>query len=894
MQFVDGLDLRAVFDQAVRRGIRIELGFLLHVFQRVCEGLEYAHRLRDARGRPLGVVHRDVSPQNVLVGFDGDVKLIDFGIAKASERLTRTVIGTIKGKYGYMSPEQVRGLPVDHRSDLFSLGICMHELLTRKRLFHAAHEVIVMEMIKDARVKPPRQIDPKIPVALERIVMRALAADASARYPSAADVYADLQAFAFSEGVEWSKPRIAEYMQRTFDRGAAKPSGVSVPPGPPPSARSAIPGQRRSSVARATDAVRVQEQVMSENKGSDLDVFEGLTSKRNASRPATASVPPPPPSRSVPPPPPRSRAATQMGLGLPPMPGALPRTSTPPIAPPPSRVNTGAPPPPPPPSRVNSAPLPPPPAPIAAAPPPAAAPVPAVPPPAPPPSAQARGAMVDMDWDDEDEKTHIYDKDVSKDVRDQVASARPTNGSAATPLPAPLPPPPANPKATMVGLGAALPPPPSRAVSDRPPPPPPPSRAPRSDAPAGASAAPAALPEVPFAAAAAPSTPAPAAPSVRPANASQPAPALQRAEATQVIRPKGGSTGLVIGALAVAAIAGVGGFVWMSGRPGNLLVNVDVKGAAGVPLKVLVDGTEKCSDVPCRVENLAAGQHGVKVVAGESATTATVEIQAGKDTRADLVLEVAAKKTGLKLSSTQTGLKVEIDGGSPRALPVDEDSLKPGKHVLKFTGPGTRYGTKELEVVLEEGQIKSIDDIKVPLKSIKAKFAIPTKGARVLLDDGTGKKVELKDETTHELETGKSYTVTASAPGFEDYSQKIELGDEPEMTVKVELAEKGKPAGGPIAAAPAPVPAVPVTAPAAAPPAPATGGDGSLFVNTLPPSACVVDGTPRGRTPFTIKISPGSHSITCVAKDGDETLKKSSTTQVKSGETAKVILKLRD
>src|SRR5260221_14456726 len=116
---------------------------LLYVFTRIGEGLSYAHSRKDVNGEPISIVHRDVSPQNIIVSWDGDVKLIDFGIAKAAGKLSRTQVGTIKGKFGYMSPEQVRGVDVDQRADVFSLGICMWELLTLKRLFLADNELLV-------------------------------------------------------------------------------------------------------------------------------------------------------------------------------------------------------------------------------------------------------------------------------------------------------------------------------------------------------------------------------------------------------------------------------------------------------------------------------------------------------------------------------------------------------------------------------------------------------------------------------------------------------------------------------------------------------------------------------------------------------------------------------
>ncbi|MGZ3421998.1 MAG: protein kinase domain-containing protein [Polyangiales bacterium] len=895
LEFVEGFDLRAIFDRAAKQGIRLELPFVLHVFMKVCEGLEYAHRKRDPQGRHLSLVHRDVSPQNVLVSFAGEVKLIDFGIAKSNGKLSKTQVGTIKGKYGYMSPEQVRGLPLDGRSDLFSLGICMWEMLTRKRLFSADNEMLILERIKEADVTPPKRIDPTVPEAVQQMVLRALSRDVNDRYPSAADLYADLQAFAFSEGLVWGKEAVAEYMQRTFGSGAAKPS---------PTARG-LNGALNEHSSPGGPHARVQEQKMSDNKGSDLDVFEGLTSKRgNAPPPRTSGAPPPPPaSRSVPPPPPpRSRAATQMGMGLPPMP-SHPRTSTPPIAPPPSRQNTGA---------QQAVPLPPPPS-MRGAPPPPSPP----PPGPPPPSAQARGAMVDMDWDDEDEKTHVYDKDIVQQEMRRSTSNMPA------PLPPPAPPPAAGSpvlKSTMVGMAQPLPPPPRS--SDRPLPPPPPSRSkPPSIGGMGAAPPPPPPPAPPPPQVLPPMNvmhgvpvpPPPAhppaaamtAPMVQPvpAPAPQPAPMAPPArpvDATQVIRPKSGSSvGLIIGGLVVAAAAGVGGFFWMSSRPGNVLVNVEVKGPKGTAVKVSLDGQEKCSDSTCRIEGVSPGAHTVKAIAGDVEKKATLQVEPGKDAIANLSLEVAAKSTGVKLASSQTGLKVEIDGGSPRALPVDDDSLKPGEHTLKFTGPGSRYGTKEMKVTLEEGQMKAIEDVKLPLKSVKAKFAVATKGAKAFLDDGSIKKTEIKDGDALELDTTKSYTVTATAPNMEDYSKKVEFGDDAEQAIKIELSEKGKPA--PAAPPPAaPVVAVgpkPVPGPAAPPPAPpepAAGGDGKLLVNTLPPSACMVDGAPKGKTPFTISIAPGSHTVKCTAKDGDDVLQKSTTVTVKAGDTAKAIMKLRD
>ncbi len=129
--------MRALFDRCVRTGDPPPLPFLLYVFSRIAEGLAYAHARKDDQGQPVSIVHRDISPQNIIVSFDGDVKLIDFGIAKAAGKLSRTQVGSIKGKFGYMSPEQVKGVEIDQRTDIFWLGICLWEMLTLKRLFQA-------------------------------------------------------------------------------------------------------------------------------------------------------------------------------------------------------------------------------------------------------------------------------------------------------------------------------------------------------------------------------------------------------------------------------------------------------------------------------------------------------------------------------------------------------------------------------------------------------------------------------------------------------------------------------------------------------------------------------------------------------------------------------------
>ena len=182
----------------------------------VCEGLDYAHNKKDAQGRDLNLVHRDVSPQNVLVGYEGEIKLVDFGIAKAAGKASKTQAGILKGKFGYMSPEQVRGLPVDRRSDVFAVGICLYELLTGERLFVGESDFSTLEKVRNVEILPPSSFNRRIAPELERIVLKALAKEVEDRYQNAIDLHDDLQAYLYSTGEFYSRKDLAGWMKRVF------------------------------------------------------------------------------------------------------------------------------------------------------------------------------------------------------------------------------------------------------------------------------------------------------------------------------------------------------------------------------------------------------------------------------------------------------------------------------------------------------------------------------------------------------------------------------------------------------------------------------------------------------------------------------------------------------
>ena len=216
MEYVSGKDLRAVFDRCRKRGEPAPIPLTCFAIAQCCEGLDYAHRAKDRQGRDMSIVHRDVSPQNALISYDGEVKVIDFGIAKAAGKATKTQAGILKGKFGYMSPEQIRGLPLDGRSDIFAIGVCLYEMLTGERLFVGDSDFSVLEKVRKVEVLPPSHFNRKIPDALERIVMKSLAKDVDDRYQHATELAEDLRSFMYSTGNQFARKDLAAFMKATF------------------------------------------------------------------------------------------------------------------------------------------------------------------------------------------------------------------------------------------------------------------------------------------------------------------------------------------------------------------------------------------------------------------------------------------------------------------------------------------------------------------------------------------------------------------------------------------------------------------------------------------------------------------------------------------------------
>ncbi len=239
MEYVDGRDLRSLLNAARRKGMPLPLGLSLLIAARVASALDYAHRKRDFEDQELGLVHRDVSPQNVLLTNDGDVKLCDFGIAKAVSKASQTQMGALKGKLQYMSPEQAWGRPVDSRSDLFSLGAVLFEMVTGERLFTGESEISVLESVRQGHTRRPSQVDPTVPREVDEIVARALGIDPKDRFQSAGEMKQRLEAALSALSPATSPTDLGLYIRRVMEPDTAERAEPLAPP--PPSAGPAEP-----------------------------------------------------------------------------------------------------------------------------------------------------------------------------------------------------------------------------------------------------------------------------------------------------------------------------------------------------------------------------------------------------------------------------------------------------------------------------------------------------------------------------------------------------------------------------------------------------------------------------------------------------------------------------
>jgi serine/threonine-protein kinase len=246
MELVPGPNLTQLYRQVTATVGTIPLPVSLHILTQICDALDYAHNMTDENAEPLGIIHRDVSPPNIIISNTGTVKLIDFGLAKAARSSVQTQVGTIKGKFSYIAPEYLRG-HLDVRCDLWSLGVVAWEMLTMRRLFDSKDDLDVLGMVKDMPVPPPSRHARDIPGELDAIILTALERDPRRRWQSAAAMRTAMQGMIRDLGVEITNRRVLQWVEWAYTQtppndfeetgmteliaSLERPSGVKTAPG---------------------------------------------------------------------------------------------------------------------------------------------------------------------------------------------------------------------------------------------------------------------------------------------------------------------------------------------------------------------------------------------------------------------------------------------------------------------------------------------------------------------------------------------------------------------------------------------------------------------------------------------------------------------------------------
>jgi serine/threonine protein kinase len=216
MEYVDGCNLKALIERQKQKNKRIEIAHSIYLMMECCKALAYAHALENPETmEPLGIVHRDISPPNILLSKNGEIKLVDFGLAKANSQIESTDPGVVKGKFSYLSPEAASGIEVDHRADVFAVGIILWELFTGRRLFYGDTDYQTVELVRQARVPSIAALNPEIEPELEAVVRKSLAREPDQRYQNAADLADALAQFLFSRRMKVTARDIAALVRDT-------------------------------------------------------------------------------------------------------------------------------------------------------------------------------------------------------------------------------------------------------------------------------------------------------------------------------------------------------------------------------------------------------------------------------------------------------------------------------------------------------------------------------------------------------------------------------------------------------------------------------------------------------------------------------------------------------
>ena len=219
MEFIDGKNVRQIFQKGKDINTIFPVDSACHLISEVCKGLHYVHTKHDPfTNEPLGIIHRDVSPQNIMVSYDGETKILDWGIAKAKGKMDETRNGILKGKFGYMSPEQAEGEELDARTDVFSVGVCFYELITGERLFIADNEINTLKKIRDCNIPTPSKVNPLIDAELETIIMKSLAKYRIERYQNCYDMHEDLIKYLHKKFPSYTSIKLSRFIKELFTK----------------------------------------------------------------------------------------------------------------------------------------------------------------------------------------------------------------------------------------------------------------------------------------------------------------------------------------------------------------------------------------------------------------------------------------------------------------------------------------------------------------------------------------------------------------------------------------------------------------------------------------------------------------------------------------------------
>ena len=264
MEYLFGKDLEPIMARAAKTKQALPLDIVLYIVSKICDGLDYAHRLKNLKGEPLHIIHRDISPQNIFITYDGKVRIIDFGIAKTADQSTKTQMGIIKGKVAYMSPEQAGGQVIDHRSDIFSVGIVLYEMITGQRMF-SGNTVQILSRVKKIEFEPPEQIVRDLPPKLVRILHRSLAGNPDERYQTCGAMLNDVDDCLYQLSLRPNARTMSLFMKTLFEKeyAAEKTSLIEV--------MQHMPRSPASSQPVAAEAEDEPETVVLKHNGTGLE-----------------------------------------------------------------------------------------------------------------------------------------------------------------------------------------------------------------------------------------------------------------------------------------------------------------------------------------------------------------------------------------------------------------------------------------------------------------------------------------------------------------------------------------------------------------------------------------------------------------------------------------------